>query len=118
MWHGKDTRWRESQRARLVAWARETEGNVTVLKVGEKQEKGRVGEGVEVKMARVNPASLDVAFVGPEPYSCAEETCAELKEEFEWRKWMDSKEALRYKYILDVSSSLSFWVAFMERGLG
>jgi hypothetical protein len=119
IWHAKGTRWRESQRGRLVAWAGEMEGNVTVLKVRKKQERGRVGEGIEMKRARINPSLLDVAFVGPDPYSCPEEMCVELKEIFEWRKRMDLKGAGKYKYVLDVSSSLvSYGLCLSRVGAG
>ncbi|RDB30050.1 Beta-1,2-xylosyltransferase 1 [Hypsizygus marmoreus] len=104
IWHAKETRWREAQRARLVSWAASGFGeNVTVL-MGARGENERVGEGESVKKARWAPALLDVAFAG-KPLSCAPETCKELEKVFEYRKPQDVKTAGNYKYILDVDGN-------------
>ena len=110
MWHNEGkTRWRESQRARLVFWATELEGTASVLvppKNGSDDggASQRVGEPVEMRKAMLNPGMLDIAFAG-EPNSCAPETCTLLDEIFEWKGPMNMKKAGRYKYVLDVRSA-------------
>ncbi|KAG5635149.1 hypothetical protein H0H81_012270 [Sphagnurus paluster] len=130
MWHAPHTRWRDAQRARLVGLAGALNGSVRVLLPGaagtgetgsgNRNDKrsgsgswggngsgsaraARVGEGVEMKRALVNPAMMDVAFAG-EPVGCHEETCGVLRREFEWRKRQDAREAGRFKYVIDVRS--------------
>ncbi|KAG6884642.1 hypothetical protein C0993_009359, partial [Termitomyces sp. T159_Od127] len=104
IWHARDTRWREAQRTRAVAWATDGDGcgNVTVLRAGKEDQ--RVGEGDVVKWARWAPAMLDVAFAGS-PGGCAPGTCEELERVFEWRKPVDMIAAGRYKYVLDIDGN-------------
>jgi hypothetical protein len=110
MWRGGNTginfndgeRWRESQRPHLVSWATDIEGNVTVL-IPPETEDGKVGHGVEMRKALINPALTDIAFTG-EPWACDPDYCEFLHTVFEWRRRQDpnGKEAGSYKYIIDV----------------
>lgn len=100
IWHDVNTQWRISHRVRLVRSANELDGNITLLQPAASPDE-RVGEGVPVRKARVNPAMLDVGFA-PEPSSCAPRTCEELREMFDWRSLQSLKTAGRYKYVLDV----------------
>jgi hypothetical protein len=103
VWHATGTRWRDSQRTRLMEWAtRGYEKNVTVLMPTQQGE--RVGGGVEMKKSRLAPAMLDVFFAG-QPLNCEGETCQLLKDTFEYRKQHSIKTAGGYKYVLDVSFS-------------
>lgn len=102
MYHNAKSRWRQTQRIRLVSTATNLTGSINVLpppKLGE--ENYAVGEGVEWRRARVNPAIMDIAFAG-NPNSCEAETCKQLEDLFEWRRQMTVKEAGLYKYIVDV----------------
>jgi len=105
IWHDENTKWMGAQRVNLVDWAtRRFDENVTVLRPP-KDEKHRVGAGVEVKQSKYGPALLDVAFAG-QPVSCAPDTCEKLKKMFEYRQMQNIKAAGNYKYVLDVSSRL------------
>ena len=105
IWHAKETRWRDAQRARLVEWATHGyETNTTIL-MPLRDEKERIGHGVNVKKARYAPAMLDIFFAG-QPLSCTPETCDVLKEVFEYRTPQNVKTAGNYKYILDVGRLL------------
>lgn len=102
MWHEEKSKWRSSQRSRLIDWASGgLEGNITMLP-SRVNEKRRVGEAVTVKKGRYGPALLDVALVG-EPLSCAPETCEVLKKIYEYRQPHTVKMQGNFKYILDVS---------------
>jgi hypothetical protein len=46
----------------------------------------RIGEGIPVVKARLNPVMLDVAFVN-NPHSCAQSVCEIITEEFEFREY-------------------------------
>ena len=76
---------------------------MTILSVP-KNEWEMVGEPEEMKIVRVNPAWMDVAFVG-KPITCddARGTCREMEEAWEFRLTQKRKEEGRYKFILDVS---------------
>ncbi|KAG6887518.1 hypothetical protein C0995_014656 [Termitomyces sp. Mi166 len=115
IWHARETRWREAQRARAVVWAGLDGGgggaggsrgigigSVSVLKAG--REDQRVGKGEMVRWARWAPAMLDVAFAGV-PSGCAPGTCEELQRLFEWRKPLDMIAAGNYKYVLDIDGN-------------
>ena len=99
MWAGEDTRWRNQHRMRLVRLANQLNGTIDVLRSTSPTE--RVGESVQMSMARVNPAMLDVSFTG-EPHSCAEGTCEVVRDEYEFRKYHSVEKSGSYKYILDV----------------
>ncbi|GLB40974.1 putative lipopolysaccharide-modifying enzyme [Lyophyllum shimeji] len=103
MWHAPTTRWKEAQRARLVDFANGLNGTIRVLIPPSEKEK-RIGEGVEISRAKINPAMMDVAFAG-EPVGCHEETCPELLNRYEWRKRQGSKESGNFKYIIDVDGN-------------
>ncbi|KAL5507089.1 hypothetical protein ACEPAH_6545 [Sanghuangporus vaninii] len=99
------TRWRQSQRFRLVDMASSVDGDIKVLpppKEGE--ENNQVGEGVKWPKVRINPAMMDISFAGS-PVQCEEPTCEELKSQFDWRKRMDTSESSRYKYVIDVDGN-------------
>ena len=109
MWHDEDTLWHLSQRSRLVEWATNAyHENVTVLPAP-KDNKRAVGKGVLVRKAKYSSSMLDVAFANA-PLSCAPKTCEHLKEVFEFRKPQDWKTAGKYKYIIDVSVVLAFYL--------
>lgn len=105
IWHAEDTRWRGQQRMRLVHWANERNGRVPVLQ-SPKSKDEPVGEGHMMAKARMNPAMLDIAFVG-KPNSCSESTCAVIEKEFEFRGMQSVADAGNYKYVMDVSSPCS-----------
>lgn len=98
-----NTRWRQSQRFRLVNLASRVDGDVTVLRSPrEGEELEQVGEGERVARARLNPAIMDMAFAG-DPVQCEQPTCDELRKDYDWRRRMDTEESARYKYVIDVS---------------
>ncbi|KAG5645658.1 hypothetical protein DXG03_005495 [Asterophora parasitica] len=103
MWHAPYTRWKNSQRTRLVDFASGLNGTVKVLIPPLKDGK-RVGEGTEIPRSRFNPAMADMAFAG-EPVGCHEETCPELLRNYEWRKRQGGKESGSFKYVLDVDGN-------------
>lgn len=97
-----NTRWRQSQRFRLVDITNNVEGDIAVLpppKEGE--ELNQVGEGVKWPRARINPAMMDVSFSGS-PVQCEDHSCDEVRNQYDWRKRMDTEESSRYKYVIDV----------------
>lgn len=100
IWHGPKTRWKASHRIHVVELANEVDGMITVLKPPETEDE-KVGEGVEMRKARVNPAMMDIAFAGS-PSGCAPEICQQLESGFQWRRWQSAREAGNYKYVLDV----------------
>ncbi len=74
--------------------------------VGEGEERWRVGEGVELPRALINPAMMDIAFTG-EPIGCDLKYCNYLKTLFEWRRNApaNSKEVGNHKYFIDVDGN-------------
>jgi hypothetical protein len=102
MWQAEDTKWRNGHRIRLVGWANERNGTVSVLQPT-KSRNERVGEGQLVAKARLNPAMLDITFVG-KPHSCTDAVCETIEEELEFRNWRNPGVAGHYKYLLDVSN--------------
>lgn len=101
--HDDGTRWRYSQRIRLVTVANELTGTTNVLLPRSDNEFGQVGNGTEMKKALINHAMMDVAFSG-KPLACNPDYCDYLQTLFEWRKVQspNSKEAGNHKYIVDV----------------
>ena len=99
--------WRHAHRSRLVSLANAIEGNLTILSVPE-NEWEMVGEPEDMRAARVNPAWMDIAFVG-KPITCddARETCKEMGETWEFRRTQKLKEEGKYKFIFDVSTPTS-----------
>ena len=102
IWHGDYLRWRDSQRIRLVGWAHERNGTASVLPPTKSRHEV-VGTGIPVAKARLNPAMLDVAFVG-KPHTCDPPICDVVAAEFEFRDYQGEKMARNYKYVLDVST--------------
>jgi len=103
IWHAEHTLWRSQHRIRLVQWANEHNGTVSVLRSTKSRHK-RVGEGNPVSKARLNPAMLDVAFTG-EPRSCSKAVCKVIEAELQFRDWQNSTTAGTYKYVLDVDGN-------------
>jgi len=118
LWRGTTTgmnitegsRWRGLQRMRLVRWANERNGTVSVLQSA-KSRSERVGPGKPITKARLNPAMLDVAFVN-KAHQCISAVCETIDEEFEFRRYQDQAAAANYKYILDVSTH-SYFLQFV-----
>jgi hypothetical protein len=106
----KGSRWRGLQRMRLVGWANERNGTVSVLQ-STKSRSERVGPGKPITKARLNPAMLDVAFVN-KAHQCISAVCEIIDEEFEFRRYQDQAAAANYKYILDVSTH-SYFLQFV-----
>jgi len=98
-----DTFWPHSQRHRLVTLTSTMEGNVSVLRVPV-DASSPVGEVLQLRMARVNPAWTDIAFV-EKAIACKEDTgtCQMMEDMFEFRKAQGRREEGKYKFILDVS---------------
>ncbi|KIK25676.1 glycosyltransferase family 90 protein [Pisolithus microcarpus 441] len=99
------TPWSYAQRARLVSLANSVIGNVSILPVPD-NEYTRVGEPDEVRLARVNPAWMDVAFVN-KAIMCDENggTCKDMEKMWEFRRSQGRKEEGRYKFIFDVDGN-------------
>ena len=95
---------------RLVRWANEWNGTVSVLQSA-KSRSERVGPGKPITKARLNPAMLDVAFVN-KAHQCISAVCETIDEEFEFRRYQDQAAAANYKYILDVSTH-SYFLQFV-----
>ncbi|KAG6871789.1 hypothetical protein C0995_016629 [Termitomyces sp. Mi166 len=98
--------WRNAHRSRLVALANDLNGTANFLIPGRVEDEGwwRVGEGTLVEKSLINPALLDVAFVG-KPMGCDVQFCRYMETHFEWRKEreLQDKDAGKHKYILDAS---------------
>lgn len=103
MWHAEDTRWRSQHRIRLVGWAGERNGTASVLRPT-KSRSERVGEGRPVAKSRLNPAMLDVTFVG-KPHSCTQAVCETMQQQFEFRDYQSLETAANYKYVLDLDGN-------------
>lgn len=101
--HAQDTLWwNVSQRIRLVEMATRRGGETRVLSPPLAGRDAAVGFGRTLKYNALNNAFMDVAFSG-KPHQCDEKMCAILSRMFEFRKLMTFKEAIGYKYIMDVS---------------
>jgi hypothetical protein len=105
MRHAVETRWRDSQRARLIFNVNDLAGTVDVLR-SPQDDSERVGEPIPLRKAHVNPALFDIQFAG-KPVSCTPDFCKYLGGVFDWRKVQNISEASHYKYVLDVSWSVS-----------
>jgi len=110
MWASPKTMWENGHRARLVTLVNTLEGNVTVLRVANADNGGEdaipVGEPEMVRLARVNPAWMDIAFTEG-PIGCDQDggTCDEMKKLWEFRRMQEKREEGRYKFILDVDGN-------------
>ena len=111
LWRGQNTgmmctpntRWRQSQRFRLVEMANQVEGEVVVLRPPrEGEEDQQVGEGERWPRALLNPTIMDIAFSG-NVVQCEDVSCDEVRNEYDWKRYMDTHESGRYKYVIDVS---------------
>ncbi|KAI5996980.1 glycosyl transferase family 90-domain-containing protein, partial [Pisolithus albus] len=100
-----ETLWMHGHRQRLVAMTTTIEGNISVLCVP-LDASSPVGDPVQLRMARVNPAWMDVGFTG-KPMACDENagTCKLMEEMFEFRRVQGREEEGRYKFILDVDGN-------------
>lgn len=92
-----------AQRQRLVTLTNTVDGNVSVLRVPV-DAFSPVAEVLQLRRARVNPAWMDITFVG-DALACEEDagTCKFVEDMFEFRKSQGRREEGRYKFILDVS---------------
>ncbi|KAG6330976.1 hypothetical protein ID866_8112 [Astraeus odoratus] len=97
--------WTFGQRARLVSLTNTVMGNVSILRVPA-DEHMRVGDPNIVKMGKVNPAWMDIAFAG-NAIHCDEAagTCDEIEEMWEFRQYQDREEEGRHKFIIDVDGN-------------
>ncbi|KAK7049711.1 hypothetical protein VNI00_005742 [Paramarasmius palmivorus] len=104
IWHGKDTRWKNSHRDWLVTWANSIRGTVDVLYMGDNgTSTDPVGPPHTMRRARLNPSMLDVGFAGE--MQCEPETCARMAELYPATKRMSPKESGNYKYVIDVDGN-------------
>lgn len=111
LWRGQNTgmmctpntRWRQSQRFRLVEMTNQVHGAVSVLRPPRAGEEDiQVGDGEQWPRARLNPAIMDIAFSG-NVVQCEEPSCSEARNEYDWKRYMDTHDSGRYKYVIDVS---------------
>ncbi|KAG1797482.1 glycosyl transferase family 90-domain-containing protein [Suillus plorans] len=113
--HGKDKPWKDSQRGRLMDLVSSSPPSSGLEKRSTAHPKTidalvtdpSSPEGVTTqtfKKSIVNPAMMDVAFAG-KPGQCEDEVCKEVEERWEWRRRMGFKEAVKYKYVLDVDGN-------------
>ncbi|KAL4068444.1 glycosyltransferase family 90 protein [Scleroderma yunnanense] len=105
MYATPDSYWMHAQRQRLVTLTNTIEGNVSVLRVPV-DPSTPVGELLQLRMARVNPAWMDITFV-EKALACEEGagTCQIMEDMFEFRKSQGRKEEGKYKFILDVDGN-------------
>ncbi|KAG9311520.1 hypothetical protein JVU11DRAFT_7723 [Chiua virens] len=106
MWASPTSLWVHGHRARLVTLASTFEGNVSVLITGDGEGVMAAGEPETTRLARVNPAWMDIAFAD-RPIACDERggTCMEMEKMWEFRKAQGRREEGRYKFILDVDGN-------------
>lgn len=102
MSHSPTTRWRNSHRDFLIRNTNDLDGTIQLLDPN-KTNSEPVGEPKLMRRARLNPAVMDVAFVG-QPISCSENVCDIMKEIYPWRGRQSNKDAGNYKYVMDVSN--------------
>ena len=100
MYHSKTSRWRHSHRNVLVEHANDLQGSLKLLSPN-KTKHEKVGEPLEIRKARVNPAVMDIAF-GGRPTACSDEICDLVQTIYPWRERQSIKEAGGYKYVIDV----------------
>lgn len=101
IWHDVGMRWPPQQRTRLIKMANERTGTVSILPARATRDE-RMGEPEEWRVARVNPAMMDIVFAGV-PNSCAEATCELMKKHYRFSgEMMGHAEAGRYKYVFDM----------------
>lgn len=104
---GETTRWRWSQRPRLVNVTNQLEGTESVLLPTSldprKRRKTAVGTGTPVKRSLLNPAMTDISFTGF-PFGCEPGYCNYLSTQFRFLAKHDSGglDAGRHKYFVDV----------------
>jgi len=101
MFHSSKSRWDHSHRDFLVAFSNLLEGTLKVLPPNRATNEV-LGELKELRMSRLNPAMMDIAFAG-KPIACSPGTCELLEEIYPWRGRQSIQEAGNYKYVLDVS---------------
>ena len=100
--HTPKTIWRNMQRNYLMRTANQINGTLHILQAKVSASEP-VGEPLEVRRSRFNPAMMDVAYV--DKPSCEGATCQELEKMFPWRPYQDEKEAGRYKYVFDADGN-------------
>ncbi|KAF9004568.1 glycosyl transferase family 90-domain-containing protein [Cyathus striatus] len=103
-WRKVDTYWKHQQRDFLVWTTNEVNGTVRVLPP-DRSKKERVGPLKEYRKARLNPALMDIAFVG-DPVLCSPDSfCKEFQRTYAWRQRQNQAEAGKYKYVIDVDGN-------------
>ena len=116
----RDSLWLHAQRARLVTLTSTLEGNVSVLRAGKDDAKDRlipVGEPVSVQLALINPAWMDIAFVGRAIWCDKNDTCEQMESLWEFQKVQTRDKEGQYKFILDVSLGRSVRGTSLTSGL-
>ncbi|KAF8632883.1 hypothetical protein AX17_004729 [Amanita inopinata Kibby_2008] len=108
--HDDGTRWKWSQRIRLVNVTSQLEGYENVLLPSHSSSSTRrrtpVGTGTLVRRSLLNPAMTDIAFTG-HPLGCDPPYCDYLSTLFDWQPKHDagSHSALQHKYLVDVDGN-------------
>jgi hypothetical protein len=105
MFHSSTSRWKHSHRHFLVSQANEMDGTVNIL-LPNRTRNEKVGEPREMRKARVNPAIMDVAFVG-KPILCSPSVCESLEDMYPFQRIQTIGEAGKYKYVIDVRLFIS-----------
>ncbi|KAG9311046.1 hypothetical protein JVU11DRAFT_8944 [Chiua virens] len=102
-----DTVWMHGHRERLITLTTALEGNVSVLLAPEGGEEAMpVGEPESVRLARINPAWMDMAFAeGPIGCDKTGGTCREMEKLWEYRSKQGRREEGRYKFIFDIDGN-------------
>ena len=101
IYHSKTSRWRPSHRIFLVEHANDLQGTLKLLSPNKTKDE-KVGEPLEIRKARVNPSTMDIAFSG-QPTACSEGVCDLLEKLYPWRDRQSIKDAGNYRYVMDVS---------------
>lgn len=116
LWRGSNTgihhsswsRWRSAHRDTLVRTVNEFNGTIDYLVPPQPGYNDRpVGAPYIARKARINPAIMDMGFVG-QPTQCHEEICKIMEEVYDYKKKQSIKDAGNYKYVFDVSSSCTY----------
>jgi hypothetical protein len=101
IWHDENTLWRHAHRIRMMEYANNRTGTMTVLPPPLSRN-DKVGKGEKIKKAMFNPAMFDVHFTGG-PLNCPPGTCEILERMFDFRRNMNNQQTGKFKYVLDVS---------------
>ncbi|KIJ63849.1 glycosyltransferase family 90 protein [Hydnomerulius pinastri MD-312] len=105
IWASPSSSWLYSHRSRLATLTSALSGNISVLPVP-KDASTPVGEPEKMRLGRVNPAWMDVAFAGG-AVGCDHEagTCEQMEAVWEFRRKQGRREEGRYKFIFDIDGN-------------